>query len=208
MTTHALKRRGVPAILLILLGIAVGATLLSLDDSQSDPPAAPESASETTSQPAGRVAPVSAVQPEQRAAFGLLRGASEELPGTVKAMLASEGHGLNFGLAQNATPAGAPNPVWVIPGDDWICVFVELEGSGAASCDTTEGAVGNGIDLAVAAPAGDGEAAGIQSTVGIVPDDVEAVRFPGNARGPEKASLDGNAYYVSGGSQGQPELVR
>jgi hypothetical protein len=207
MTTHALKRRGVPAILLILLGIAVGATLLSLDDSQSDSPAPVESASDASPQPAGQATPINAVQPGQRAAFALLRGASEELPGTVKAMLASEGHGLNFGLAQNATPAGSPNPVWVIPGDDWICVFVELEGSGAASCDTTEGAVDNGIDLAVAAPAGDGEAAGIQSTVGIVPDEVEAVRFPGNAHGPEKASLDGNAYYVSGGSQGQPELV-
>jgi hypothetical protein len=208
MTTHALKRRGVPAIFLILLGIAVGATFLSLDDSQSDSPAPAESAGEAASRPAEQVAPISAVQPEQRAAFGLLRGGSEELPGTVKAMLASEGHGLNFGLAQNATPAGSPNPVWVIPGDDWICVFVELERSGAASCDTTAGAVDNGIDLAVAAPADDGEAAAIQSTVGIVPDDVEAVRFPGSAHGPEEASLNGNAYYVSGGSQVQPELVR
>ncbi|HVD38359.1 MAG TPA: hypothetical protein VNC15_05975 [Solirubrobacterales bacterium] len=208
MTTHALKRRGVPAIFLILLGIAVGATFLSLDDSQSDSPAPAESAGEATAQPAGQVAPISAVQPEQRAAFSLLRGATEELPGTVKAMLASEGHGLNFGLAQKATPAGSPNPIWVIPGDDWICVFVELEGSGAASCDTTDGAVGNGIDLAIAAPAGEGEAAGIQSTVGIVPDDVGAVRFRGNAHGPEKVSLDGNAYYASGGSQAQPELVR
>jgi hypothetical protein len=208
MTTHALKRRGVPAILLILFGIAVGATFLSLDDSQSDSPAPAEPVSEAASQPAKQVAAISAVQPEQRAAFGLLRGAPEELPGTVKAMLASEGHGLNFGLAQKATPAGSPNPVWVTPGDDWICVFVELEGSGATSCDTTAGAVSNGVDLALAAPAGDGEAAGIQSTVGIVPDDVEAVRFPGNANGPEKASLEGNVYYVSGGSQGQPELVR
>lgn len=205
MTTYALKRRGIPALLLILLGIAVGAMVLSLDDSASSPTTGEGGRG---SEPAGKIAAISAVEPEQRSAFRLLRGATEELPGTIKMMLASEGHGLNFGLAQKATPPGAPNPVWVIPGADWICVFAEQDGSGAASCDTTTGAIDNGVDLAIAAPAGEGEAAGIQSTVGIVPDDVSAVSFPGNGQGPQKASLEANAYYVGGGSQGQPTLTR
>ncbi|HYQ78792.1 MAG TPA: hypothetical protein VEP91_06755 [Solirubrobacterales bacterium] len=203
MNTLALKRRGIPALLLILLGIAVGATVLSLDDSSSSP-AAPEA----QSQPTEKVAPIAAVQPDQARAFGLFRGTPEELPASVKLMLGGEGHGLNLALAQKATPPGAEGPVWVIPGDDWICVFVELDRSGASSCDTTQGAVADGIDLAIASPSVDGEASEIKSTVGLVADQVTAVRFDGNPRGPEKANLEGNAFYVEGGSQAAPALTR
>ncbi len=211
MNVYAWKRgRVIPLALLVLLGIAIGATLLSIGDSGASSPAQAGAGGGTAEAAKADAAPIKEVELGQRQAFAVLRGPSEELPGTIRAMLSAPGagRGFNFDFAQKATPAGSESPVWVIPGRDWICIFVQLEHSGGLSCDTTAGAASDGIDLAVAGPSKDGEPSQIESTVGLVPDGVQAVRFAGNEGGPEVESPHQNVYYVDGGSSGRPSLIR
>ncbi|MEZ5076680.1 MAG: hypothetical protein R2725_04480 [Solirubrobacterales bacterium] len=194
--------------LLVLLGIAIGATLISIDAGKSSPAQGAGGATAAKPSPQ-KVAPVAEVEAAQHQAFALLRGPSEAPPAWIRRSMSTShtGQGLNFDLAQKVAPAGSDHVVWVIPGSGWICLFVELDGGGGSSCDTTQGASADGLDLSLAAPSAAGQPSRIESTVGIVPDGVEAVRFKGNENGPEVATVSENAYFVNGGSSRQA-LVR
>lgn len=143
--SHELNIPSVALLALLVAAIGIGAALFSLNDGDATPAAGTDRAS-------GSQAPerISAVEPALRSGFSIFRTPAEGVPPNVERMFASSQPTTNVDLAQRADVPDAPGPVWVIPGRDEVCLFVERPGGGASSCTTAAKALTDGLDLQLA----------------------------------------------------------
>jgi hypothetical protein len=132
---------------------------------------------------AGSRRPVSRPQQMQRRSFAIFRTAPEGLPPSIVASLdAFEGHGFNPVLAQRAQPPRARRALWVVPGRGQILLAQRLDHGCAIVTATTWSVVQRGLTITVV-PSGETVGSGGKVSpddtraVGLVPDDVTAVRL-------------------------------
>jgi hypothetical protein len=136
---------------------------------QSDEPASVAPALE-----AATSAPVTAVEPEAKAAFKLLRNAPATLPpAEVVEQVGSPGRfGRNPALARRiSTPTGVG---WVIPGRGYLCIAIEDPGVGwGTSCVPTTVAIKRGVGIGLT------DADGRSKETLVVPDGKTAAEIGG-----------------------------
>jgi hypothetical protein len=101
--------------------------------------------------------PVASVDPDQAAAFALLRTAPEAVPDEVRLDIEQstfyQAFGLNLDLAQGVLTPASSVPEWIIPGDGFLCIWMKDPGDGAAiSCDPTDVAIRHGLIVTLVRP--------------------------------------------------------
>jgi hypothetical protein len=95
-------------------------------------------------------APIQQVQARQRQTFAVLKGAPRQAPPVIRDSLQSEhGHGLNAALARRTRLTLSGHWAWIVPGRDFLCIFIKRSFGTTSACDTTSGAISDGVGFAI-----------------------------------------------------------
>jgi hypothetical protein len=147
--------------------------------------------------PAPAQGPVTAVEPDQAASFGVLRrprAQSDRMPDDIAARMeadGAEGHGAAPGLARRALVTRTLAAVYVVPARGWLCVFtvnaVPAPEAGGGCNRTGEALRGYLVGASSPAP-------GVTRIVGLVPDGVTDVVLRAKDGTVERVTPQGNAY--------------
>lgn len=161
---------------------------------------------ETAPPPSGNSA-VAQVEPDQAAAYAVLRRkqtAADRVPEEHRAFVESgmtDDFGASPGLSRRATTTASGNPVYVIPGRGHVCMYVIDELGGSGSCNRTSEAV-KGYMVGSSSSAG---RPGIVQIFGLVPDGVDEVVLRTRDGATEVTRPEGNAFAFE--TAGKPQQV-
>ena len=149
----------------------------------------------------GRAA-VPAVQSDQTATFSALKAASGQVPDQVRRWITESDFygkfGLNVSLARGRLTTASSQPVWIIPGNGYLCLWMaDPADAGGLVCETTEEAAAGQLVFTQLRP---GEPT--KTVVALVPDDVSQVEFVSDHRS-QAVSVDGNLAASSREAPGQ-----
>jgi hypothetical protein len=174
--------------------IALGAVGVSLAAPRTAATGADRNALDALERPSS--SPVASVDADQASAFALLRRPADVAPVQVRQDIQRapfyRAFGLNIELARSALTPASAIPVWVIPGDGFLCIWLKDPVDGAAvSCDSTATVLKNGLIVSLVTP-GKPEI----TVAGMLPDSARGLRVDdaqGRAIGVDDSGMFGVA---------------